>query len=212
VNTPNLSAALVKAQSLIKSVGKDAYNAHHKYKYASAEAMLTAAREALNEAGLAVSRTGWTIVDGDLPMLVSTFRLDHESGEVRDFANLPWPILEGNGRPFDKALAGALTTQQAYFVRDLLQIPKEDENEVDKRNDKETVEKPTIGIAGAGAIRRKLKAAELKLADMVADMKKKNLEVPTDLADWPKEWMRGAEAWIERQTSKESDTKPTTEA
>ncbi|CAB4172821.1 Essential recombination function protein [uncultured Caudovirales phage] len=212
MTTPNLSAALVKAQSLIKAVNKDAYNKHHQYKYASAEAMLTAAREALNDAGLAVSRTGWTIVDGDMPMLISTFRLDHESGEVRDFANLPWPILEGNGRPFDKALAGALTTQQAYFVRDLLQIPKEDENEVDKRNDKETVDKPTIGIAGAGAIRRKLKAKSLTLAAMVADMKKKNLEAPADLADWPKEWMRGAEAWIERQPSKESEANPTTDA
>ena len=75
-----------------------------------------------------------------LAMLLSSFRLDHESGESRDFLQLPWPILEGNGRPFDKALAGALTTQQAYFVRDLLQMPKEDENEIDRRNDKETVE------------------------------------------------------------------------
>lgn len=211
MTTPNLSAALVDAQSRIKSVGKDAYNAHHKYKYASAEAMLTAAREALNDAGLAVSRTGWRLVDGDMPLLISSFRLDHASGEVRDFIDLPWPILEGNGRPFDKALAGALTTQQAYFVRDLLQIPKEDENEIDKRNDKETVEQPTIGIAGAGAIRRKLKAANLKLADMVADMRKKNLEPPADLADWPRDWARGADAWIDRM-SKPTEAAPTTEA
>ena len=34
----------------------------------------------------------------------------------------------------------------------------------------------------------------------------------SDLADWPKEWMRGAEAWIERQPSKESEANPTTDA
>ena len=139
MTTPNLSAALVKAQSLVHPIGKDAWNAHHKYKYASAETMLAGAREALNAAGLALSRVAWRIVDGEIPMLVSSFRLDHESGETRDFVDLPWPILEGNGRPFDKAMAGALTTQQAYFVRDLLQMPKEDENEIDRRNDRETV-------------------------------------------------------------------------
>lgn len=208
--TPNLSAALVRAQSLVRPVGKDAYNAHHKYKYASAETMLAGAREALNAAGLAVSRVSWHVVDGNMPMLVSSFRLDHESGETRDFVDLPWPILEGNGRPFDKAMAGALTTQQAYFVRDLLQMPKEDENEIDRRNDAETVAVEVIGVAGAGAIRRKLKAASLTLADMVADMKAKNLDPPSDLANWPRAWSKGADAWIERKTS-EASTTPTTE-
>jgi hypothetical protein len=210
MTTPNLSAALVKAQSLVHPIGKDAWNAHHKYKYASAETMLAGAREALNAAGLALSRVAWRIVDGEIPMLVSSFRLDHESGETRDFVDLPWPILEGNGRPFDKAMAGALTTQQAYFVRDLLQMPKEDENEIDRRNDRETVDVEVIGVAGAGAIRRKLKAASLALADMIADMKAKNLDPPSDLANWPRAWAKGAEAWIERKTS-EASAPPTTE-
>ena len=200
-STPHLSAALVKAQSLVKPVSKDAYNKHHKYAYASAEAMLEAARTALNSAGLALSRTGWVILQGDLPMLLSSFRLDHESGESRDFLQLPWPILEGNGRPFDKALAGALTTQQAYFVRDLLQMPKEDENEIDRRNDKETVEIEVIGVAGAGKIRRNLKAAGLPLADVIADMKAAKLDPPADLANWPQAWMKGVASWIERKTT-----------
>jgi hypothetical protein len=207
--TPSLSAALVQAQQNVKPVVKDAYNKHHKYAYASAETMLEAARMALNSAGLALSRSAYHVLTGDMPMLLSSFRLDHVSGEGRDFVNLPWPILEGNGRPFDKALAGALTTSQAYFVRDLLQMPKEDENEIDRRNDEETVAIEVIGIAGAGAIRRKLKARNLKLTDMIADMRAAKLDPPADLASWPTAWGKSVDAWIERKIA--DLTPPTTE-
>ena len=40
---------------------------------------------------------------------------------------LDWPIIPEKGRPWDKAHAGALTSSLAYFLRDLLLMPRVEE-------------------------------------------------------------------------------------
>lgn len=210
--TTTLSAALVNAQIKITPVAKDATNQHHRYAYASAETMIDAARIALNISGLACTRLSYKIEPGQICFLTSTFQLDHSSGEFRLFENLPWPIIEGAGRPFDKALAGALTTQLAYFLRDLLLIPKEDENEIDRRNDA-TIKKPmikipevkaaTLGLTGAGALRRSLKQSNLLLSTLAQFLQDQGTLLPAEISDWPVSLTDIIRSWITREAQKE---------
>jgi hypothetical protein len=130
-----LAAALVKAQLAAEAVGKDKANAFHKYKYASAEAMLAEGREAITGAGLALFQLGW-VVSADLAkMTVHYLLLEHTSGE-----NVSWDaetsIIPDKGRPQDKAEAAALTYSIAYTIRGLLLLPRVDESaSVDTRDD-----------------------------------------------------------------------------
>lgn len=130
-----LSKALLEAQKIVEAVGKDSQNAFHKYSYASSEAIITEARRCLNEAGVLVRRGAWSLFmfEGQ-QMALMTFHVSHpESGE--SFTdNVEFPIVPDKGRPLDKALSAALTTAQSYYLRDLLLIPRVDE-EVDKRDD-----------------------------------------------------------------------------
>ncbi len=132
----NLRKALLQAQMNLKGVEKDAKNTFHKYDYTSSEAMISACRHALHEAGMTAERNEWTY-DASICMVVMHFELAHaESGEARRYM-AQWPIVEDKGRPFDKALAGALTTSFNYWLRDMLLVPRKDDNEVDKRDDRE---------------------------------------------------------------------------
>jgi hypothetical protein len=150
--------ALVRAQAAIKAVEKDASNKFHGYKYASADSMIAEARGALNGAGLAVFAVAWARNDvtykepaykGDaivltpegVPVMVDgvemrmdvTYRLVHESGGVLDFPAFSVPVLVEKGREIDKAEAGARTYALSYFLRDLLLIPRGDEDAPDAR-------------------------------------------------------------------------------
>lgn len=131
----NIRLALLKAQKSIHNVEKDAKNAFHKYDYVSSEAMVSACRAALHGAGLTAERNEWTI-DQDCKKVIMHFELAHgESGEARRY-NAEWPIIEDKGRPFDKALAGALTTSLNYWLRDILLVARKDDEEVDRRDDR----------------------------------------------------------------------------
>jgi hypothetical protein len=135
--TKNLASALLAAQSSLPSVGKDSKNSFHHYNYTSSEAMIGACRAALHCAGLVLRRSGWrfegTPEGGGL--VTSQFILSHpESGEaVTD--EVAWLAIPEKGRPIDKALAGSLTASMGYYLRDLLLVPREDENEMDRRDD-----------------------------------------------------------------------------
>jgi len=131
----SLAAALVKAQLAAEAVGKDKANAFHKYKYASAEAMLAEGREALASAGLALMQLGWSVSDS-LGKLHVKYMLLHDSGE-----HLTWTtetsIIPDKGRPQDKAEAAALTYSIAYTIRGLLLLPRvDDQASVDARDDR----------------------------------------------------------------------------
>ncbi len=141
---PELAKALVAAQKAAKAVAKDAENTFHRYKYASAEAMLDEARGALASAGLAVmplsvgrdpdqpdhvwqegtddkgKPTTWIVTPRRIRC---TYLLMHESGQTQMF----WfttPVIPEKGRPEDKAEFGSRTENLGYAMRDLLLLPR----------------------------------------------------------------------------------------
>lgn len=127
---------LLKAQEAIEGVHKASKNDFGKYRYASAEDMITASRAVLHKNGLVVTRNGWRVIDerGENPPLVeAVYVLAHVDG-AHVVCATQYPICIGKGRPEDKALNASLTTGLSYFLRDLLLIPRCDE-EVDQRSD-----------------------------------------------------------------------------
>lgn len=124
---------LVEAQKTISCVANDAENKFQGFTYTSAEAIIHASRSALSAAGIALICKSSKIVGSNL---VREIDIAHEN-EMLSFS-LEWPIVEQKGRPADKALAGALTSSLAYFLRDLLLIPRmENEDDISGRDDRE---------------------------------------------------------------------------
>lgn len=200
-----MSNALVQAQSLIVGMSKDSTNAFHKYAYVSAESIVMEARKALNSAGLSVSRDYAVELRESFPhpFLRSRFVLSHSSGESSSYVT-DWFIIEASGRPFDKALAGALTSSLAYFLRDLLLIPKQEEADgMDKRDDRTAKQQVatdrTLGVKGAVELRKKLTAKKLDLQNLVDAMKSKGVDTPEDLGMWSSTLLPRIEKWIETQ-------------
>ncbi|HEU4368312.1 MAG TPA: ERF family protein, partial [Methylomirabilota bacterium] len=136
-STPALNKALAAAQRRAQAVEKDAQNTFHKYKYASAEAIIAEAREALSAEGLAVfplsidrdptqvdHKWGEGVdKDGkpdqyiDVPRRVlARYLLLHESGEEREFSSSV-PVIPEKGRPEDKAEFGSRTENLGYALR-----------------------------------------------------------------------------------------------
>lgn len=145
-----LNSALARAVAKAKAVGKDATNKFHNYKYASAEAIIEEAREALSAEGLAVMPVScdrdpgqpahvW-IGEGDkaeidIPRRMRiVYRLTHASGESVEISS-SCPVLPGNGRPEDKAEFGARTENLGYLLRDLLCLPRVDAEIPSARDD-----------------------------------------------------------------------------
>ena len=152
--TPKLAAALVAAQKQARAVPKDGNNTFHKYKYATAEAIIDEGRAALNEAGVAVLATSWSttvvrfaqavpdrddrpvMVESDVPHVEVHYLVMHESGECMALVATT-PAVEGKGRPIDKAACAALTTNLAYVLRGLLLLPRDDNAAaIDARDDR----------------------------------------------------------------------------
>lgn len=165
----SIARALVVAQAAISAVGKDGVNKHHKYRYASAESIILEARQALNSAGLAliVEAARPVTAEGRYPYrLEVAFVLVHKDGASWRPEPMSAPVLPGNGRPEDKAEAIARTSVLSYFLRDLLQIPRMDEPQMDQRDDTEPepVERPkwaADAMAQALALRHGAEAGEL---------------------------------------------------
>ena len=132
----SLASALLAAQSALPSVGKDSKNSFHHYAYTSSEAMIGACRAALHSAGLVLRRSGWKF-DGtaDGGVVTSQFILSCPASGESVTDEVGWVAIPEKGRPIDKALASALTASLNYFLRDLLMVPREEESEMDKRDD-----------------------------------------------------------------------------
>lgn len=210
-------SALVSAQSEMVAVSKDSTNSFHKYKYASADDVIAAARVALNREGLALIRS-WKVVFNEAGIWVdSQFSLVHDgSAGVFNAGTVPFPVIEDKGRPLDKALAGALTTSLAYFLRDLLLIPKDDEH-MDKRDDTKhlpndskpnrwsaakEVYAPTalIGMSGAVALNKRLREHQIELSNLVTAIQTSlGISVGDDMAKWKAEWLPRIDGWIAKQ-------------
>jgi hypothetical protein len=155
--TDTIWIALARAQGLVRSVDKDATNTFHRYSYASAESVIDEARRVLSQCGLSATQTGLRVIYHPLPEVA--FVLDAkgnkrpapQTGEIRmrlrvshpDGGSLPivtgWHWQTENGRPPDKAIAGATTTALAYALRGLLLIPRglEGEDRPDQRDDRD---------------------------------------------------------------------------
>ncbi len=134
-----LAFALVEAQAAIEAVSKDAHNKHQDYKYASADAVIGEAKAAMAKARMACIVDRWDLLPagGERPHaeVAVHFVVLHESGEMLP-GHTTAPVIPGNGRPIDKALAAALTTCQAYFLRSLLNIPRvAADDDISGRND-----------------------------------------------------------------------------
>ena len=122
-------SALVQMQAAVKGVEKDGKNDFHRYKYATAEAIIEEAKPALAAAGVVVLPISAEIVRserGDAATLRRVFRVVVCADLGYDMT-LDWPIIPEKGRPWDKAHAGALTSSLAYFLRDLLLMPRVEE-------------------------------------------------------------------------------------
>jgi len=197
--------ALLAAQQAIAAVMKDAranYGERARYSYVSADQMVGECRKALHGAGLILVRESYSVqtIPDMGSMLLSNYLLVHaESGLSISSSQSPWFIIEAQGRPLDKALAGALTTSLSYFLRDLLLVPREDEAEMDQRNDV-GYQPNTIGIKGAMALRKAIITAGCKEGGLRAAMEQSGVAVPDDMAQWDRSWMDRIHGWIERNT------------
>ncbi len=134
----NLFAALALAQDRVKGAALDGTNDFHKYDYASTESILAAAKNACLGLGLSVRpKSNHMRKEGEQYVVKRVVALAHSSGE-EDVSEIEWPVvLEQGGRdtskkrPLDKALASALTTSLGYLVRDIFQIPRPKEEDMD---------------------------------------------------------------------------------
>lgn len=134
----SIDIALYAAQHSLHAVAKDRRNEFSKYNYVSVDGMVSACRDALHENGLMVSRSSFSI-DLATNTLVNRFVLvEPETGASRSYET-PWLFFEEKGKPIDKALAGALSSSLNYFLRDLLLVVREEEGNMDRRNDKDYV-------------------------------------------------------------------------
>lgn len=122
--------ALAEAQDRAKAVGKDARNEYARYDYTSSESIIRAANEQLNGSGLSVipARSSLQKIEAEW-ILHRTFVVSHSTGQSIEM-NIDFPVIvvttQGKPKPLDKAHASALTMSYAYFLRDLLRIPRVD--------------------------------------------------------------------------------------
>ena len=146
---PDLAKALAEAQARCTSVEKDAFNSYHKYKYASANAILAVGKQALTGSGLSLLPLApQLIVLGSgtmaIPGLEQGFLLTHASGQCIPLGLVKWPVVPGKGKELDKAFSGALTSAHAYLLRGLLGIPAaEPGEEISAREDRTETAPPT---------------------------------------------------------------------
>lgn len=143
MSVAGLCAALVAAQAAARAVAKDAQNTFHRYKYASAEAIIAEAREALAASGLALMTVLRRFVaaapdapGGVIGRVELHYLLVHTSGETLPIESST-PVIPEKGRPADKAEAAAVTQDLAYLLRGLLLLPRDDDAAaIDARDDR----------------------------------------------------------------------------
>jgi hypothetical protein len=135
-----LAEAVAAARDKCEPAPKSSENAYHKYRYASAEAIIGEATEAMKDTGLSLvplSKRLRAVAVGTISYyeLEQRFLLIHPSGESVPL-EIVWPVVPDRGRPLDKAIATAATSSLAYLLRDLLLMPRVDpESEMDARAD-----------------------------------------------------------------------------
>jgi len=147
----SIAKALLRAQQEIVGVDKESRNQFQQYDYTSCEVMLRACRAVLHKNGLMVRRGDCDLhqTGNDYHAHMKFILMHPESGEVFDDL-VVWPVIQAKGKPLDKAFAATLSTSLNYWLRDLLQIPRGLDEEVDQRDDSryDPNRKKTISSAG----------------------------------------------------------------
>lgn len=183
VACPHLSAALALARDRCEMAVKDKRNEYHKFNYASADEVITVGKAALKGTELAIIpqlQELTTVGSGNATIyaLNRTIFLSHSSGEFVPLHIHGWPVIPDKGRPLDKAFAVALTSSLAYLLRDLLQMPRGDEADMNTRDDRDkaaprpAAQQPrtdppakSAGLPTTGAeLHRRLREADADLA------------------------------------------------
>jgi len=121
-----LQTALRYAQAAITSLEHDARNEFAGFDYVSSERIIEEARRVLLEHGLVICRLGYTFTSANEVgegSTLSTFSVMLPGVAAMEI-QWPFPYVVGKGKPLDKAIATSLTTGLAYFLRDLLMIPR----------------------------------------------------------------------------------------
>ena len=140
----SIEAALVAAQANVTAVKKDGKNTFAGWKYATADELIAESKKNFKTAGLAFDRKSDKLVylEGN-PLIESVFNLTHgATKEVTEYTS-SWPVIEKKGTPLDKAYAAGLTSSLAYKIRDVLLIPKTNEDDsMDRRDDTQYEPKP----------------------------------------------------------------------
>jgi hypothetical protein len=134
-----LFAALAKAQQAAVTVGKDARNQQANYNYASAEAMMRAARAAMADTGLAIMST-WTQQASDIPegmdignqfvcaTVTEHFVVTHEGGGwIGGRAEID--AIASKRTPPHKAVAASATYMHGFVLRHLLNLDRAEDGE-----------------------------------------------------------------------------------
>ncbi len=141
--------ALLAAQQAVIAIGKSSENKQGGgYWYTSSEDLIGVCGQALNNAGLTCVRLrvavgAWECVAmatkrGEQQMFHApvqmVFRVAHAgSGHVEDHRFEFPAVVNSAGKPFDKAVAGALTASEGYFLRDLLMVSRgHDQYDIDR--------------------------------------------------------------------------------
>lgn len=171
-----LAEALSRARDRCRAVSKGSYNAHHKYDYADADAIIEEAKSALADSGIEVVPLGArpTVVGsgGALTWTLSqVFELMHSSGESR-LITFDWPVVPGAGRPLDKAYASALTSSLAYFYRGLLLMSRKlepDEQTMDGRDDRPVAQRQANEPEQQPTVERITENQEAELSRLLRD-------------------------------------------
>jgi hypothetical protein len=143
--------ALLSAQKSLGGVSKDSFNTYSKYTYTSSEHLVSVARRVLIENGLVVGRRNWNFeyistnriessedapTENEVIKVISRFFISHpESGESFD-EDISFPAIIRKGTAADKAICASLSTALAYWLRDILLLPRiDDSHSMDRRND-----------------------------------------------------------------------------
>lgn len=146
-------AALLEAQKSLGGISKDKFNEFSKYKYTSSEHLVSVARRVLLTNGLVVGRRNWSFEesanslirtslpseeskDSQLLNVRSKFFVSHPaSGECFE-EDVFFPAIIRKGTTPDKAICASLSTALAYWLRDILLLPRiDDPYSMEKRND-----------------------------------------------------------------------------
>jgi hypothetical protein len=142
-STPELNAALAKAQEEFPAINKEktAKAGNYSYNYASLDAFLNACRPVLAKHGIALVQP--FEIDGDMPVLLTELR--HTSGEV---ISSRFPLLR---RPeTDQQLGSTLTYLRRYTLAAMLGVAAEEDVDGDKE---EKAEAKPAGRKRAAAAR-----------------------------------------------------------